>query len=268
MGIWYHGSAANTMNFDTYAPGNQIPYGVHFTRDIDIAHDFATGSTKLKPTGGGVVYKCEIDDTKLLDIYSKWIFTESDEYYKILRDIGKCSRYKGTVSPTKNGVFYHNKYLGQDGFINMIDANEVLDNATPKCVKSKLKKYGFSQGIRYKMIGFKDIVGARRVYTEAICILDQSMVRIVSKEKLRGSVPTFESFNEENVSASITCHGSDSKKYTIDFLDEKFGVSVDSITWSGQYNIDFVIDKSKVELLKAEFYSDDADDRLGDLYIY
>ena len=117
-------------------------------------------------------------------LQKKHIFTEGDSYFNILNEIAIKSKLKDVIYPTKNGVFYHTKYLGQDGFVNKIDAETILDNAKPNTVIQILKKYKINPIIKYKMVGSTDILGYNKIYTDAICVLESSYVKILSIEEL------------------------------------------------------------------------------------
>ncbi len=183
--IWYHGSPNDKLNFNLFSKGNQIPYGVHFTQNKNIAYDFASGLTKMKPTENGYIFICEINTDNIFDISTKHVYIESDEYYNILNEICVKSKIKGgCVSPAKGGTFYHQKYLGKIGFVNKIDAGMVLDNAKPNIVLSVLKKYKIDPVIKYKMISYTDMLGYKKVYTDAICVLSEEYVKILSVETL------------------------------------------------------------------------------------
>jgi len=183
-GVWYHGTPNETLNFNIYSKGNQIPYGVHFTQNKDIAIDFANGSTKLKKTENANLFICDINTNNCFDISKKHVFTEDDLYFNILNEIGVKSKIKDFIYPTKNGQFYHTKYLGQDGFVNKIDARIILDNTKPNVVIQILKKYKIDPIIKYKMVGSTDILGYNKIYTDAICVLESSYVKILSIEAL------------------------------------------------------------------------------------
>jgi hypothetical protein len=182
--VWYHGTPNETLNFNIYSKGNQIPYGVHFTQNKDIAIDFAKGSTKLKKTEKANLFICDINTDNSFDISEKHIFTEGDLYFNILNEIGIKSKIEYIIHPTKNGQFYHPKYLGQDGFVNKIDAETILDNAKPNAVIQILNKYKIKPIIKYKMVGSTDILGYNKIYTDAICVLESSYVKILSIEAL------------------------------------------------------------------------------------
>jgi len=182
--VWYHGTTNTTLNFNVFSKGNQIPYGVHFTQNKDIAIDFAKGTTKLKPTENANLFICDINIDNCFDISKKHIFTEGDIYFNILNEIGIKSKIKDTILPTKNGQFYHPKYLGQEGYINKIDAERVLDNSKQNIVIQGLKKYKIDPIIKYKMVGSTDILGYNKAYTDAICVLESSYVKILSIEAL------------------------------------------------------------------------------------
>lgn len=188
--IWYHGSPNKQLNFNVQSKGNQLPYGVHFTQNNDIAHDFALGTTKLQPTHvDGYIFKCKIKTDNIFDISQKWIYTEGEEYYNILFEIGKQSRMKDFVFPTKNGTFYHPKYLGEKGYINKVDAELIMDNVKPKTIINVLKKYNINPIIKYKMVGSTDILGYNKVYTIALCVLNESFVNVLEIKTI-GQVTT------------------------------------------------------------------------------
>lgn len=182
--IWYHGTPNENLNFNVYSKGNQIPYGVHFTQNKDIAIDFAKGTTKLKNNKNSNLFICEINTNNCFDISKKHIFTEEDLYFNILKEIGTKSKMKEVIYPTKNGIFYHPKYLGQEGFINKIDADPILDNTKQNIVIQVLKKYMIDRIIKYKMVGSTDIIGYNKVYTDAICVLESSYVKVLSIQAL------------------------------------------------------------------------------------
>lgn len=182
--IWYHGTPNESLNFNVFSKGNQIPFGVHFTQNKDIAIDFAKGTTKLKNAINSNLFICKINTNNSFDISKKHIFTEDDLYFTILKEIGIKSKLKDIVYPTKNGQFYHTKYLGQEGYINKIDAETILDNTNKNIVSKILKKYKIDPIIKYKMVGSTDILGYNKVYTDAICVLESSYVKILSIEAL------------------------------------------------------------------------------------
>lgn len=180
--IWYHGTPNKELNFDVYTKGNQMPFGVHFTLDEKIAHDFAIGSTKNRQVIKGNIFKCKININNIFDISHKHIYTKGDIYYDMLNEIGNLGGLKDFIRPVKDGVFYHSKKLGAPGYVNNIDAGEVLHNVTPKFITATLRKYGIDAIIKYKMVGATDSLGYNKVYTDALCVLDKSLVEVIDVE--------------------------------------------------------------------------------------
>lgn len=182
--LWFNGTPNDEMNFKAYTKGNQIPYGVHFTQNKDIARDFALGTTKLKDYGSGNIFVCKIDLNNIFDVSKKFHYHEEDEYYKILYDIGIKTKLEHVVFPVKDGRVYQPKYLGQEGFKNEISANRILDNTKPNIVKKILADYGINPIIKYSMISSTDPMGYNKKYSDAISVLDKNFVKVVDIEKV------------------------------------------------------------------------------------
>ena len=185
--IWYHGSPNETLNYNIYSKGNQLPYGVHFTKNKDIAIDFANGLTKLKPTERGFLFSVLIDDDNLIDITLKNRYVkEGTQLYELFNEIGVKSKLTHIHTNVKDGVHYGIVEDDKEGYIKTIDTERVLNNSKPNIVKSVFYKYGKSPIIKYSMLSFTTSYPtmASCVYTDAICVLDKSYVEILSIEAL------------------------------------------------------------------------------------
>lgn len=184
--IWFHGTTNNYLDFNSKNKGNQLPYGVHFTRDKDIAHDFATGLTKMNPTDKGYIFSCKIPSDNIFDVFDlkKWTYSEGEKYFDILKEIATANG-KNYVYPSKNGVTYHQRYIDEEGFEKEIDWSQVLNNAKPNTIIKVLKRHHIKPIIRYPMIGSTDILGYNKVYNEALCVLDEKLVKILNVEQIK-----------------------------------------------------------------------------------
>lgn len=187
-GEWYHGTTTGKLDFSQESKGNQLPYGVHFTQNKSIAQDFATGATKGKATGKeGDVVSAKISATNIFDA-SKGVYFEGSKEYDILNKIAEREGLTNYSHPSdKSGRFTTEEHRKPED-VNAIDPSHVLDNVSMSSVKEVLKENGYDAAIKYAMRSSKDPLGTTVVHTEAIAVLDKSLVEHLppTKDLLEG----------------------------------------------------------------------------------
>jgi len=176
---WYHGSNTPVDKLDfgrTASKGNELPYGVHFTQDKQIAGDFATGTTKGKPMAGGGVNAAELNIKNPLDVSTAGIYRQGTKEFDVLSQIAEKSGKK----PTYLNIDERGRALAtaKPNTIPALDPKQVLNTANPSVIKQVLKQNGYDQAIKYKMLGTADPLGmGAPVRTDAIAVLDKNLVK-------------------------------------------------------------------------------------------
>ena len=180
-GIWYHGSPTGELNYGEQAKGNQVPFGVHFTSDKSLSEGFASGKTKGKPIGGrGKIVEATITATNPFNM-TKGVYKEGSPEYKILKEIADKSGLKGVERNFTDRIGFTSTPM--EGNVKAINPDEVMSGAKLSVVKSVLKENGYDLAIKYSMRGSKDPLGmGSPVYTDAIAVLDKSLVKLSPKE--------------------------------------------------------------------------------------
>ena len=181
--IYYHGSPVEKMNFGKQAKGNQMPFGVHFTTNKDIASDFATGVTKGKPTGGnGYITGVWLDIKNPLDI-TKGVYKAGSKEYEILKKIAQKSGESDVERDYRDDVGFLAQPMA--GSVKAIYPDEVMSGAKISAIKTVLKENNYDLVIKYSMRGtFDPLGGGVPVYTPAIAVLDPSIIK--TESQLRG----------------------------------------------------------------------------------
>ena len=205
----YHGT---TEQGDLYFgksknKNNQIPIGVHFTTDRNMAEDFASGVTKGKTIDQkGIVKEYKLNTKNAFDISKPGLYQEGSKEYNVLKEIGEKSNVEDLINlySPKIGynIFENQKQLYPD-VINSINPNRALSKATPEIVIPILKKYGYAPVIKYAMKGTVDPMGmGMPIYSTSYIALDKSVVTQATagvKAEGKGEVTTEKSSLAEPV---------------------------------------------------------------------
>jgi hypothetical protein len=170
----YHGTVAEELNFGEQPIGNQLPFGVHFTPDKEIAHSFLTGESKVKPTSGdGRIIETTMPKNPLN--INKGLFFKGSKEFEILKEIAE----KSQIDDTQIVFEYKDPKTGE--MKTAIDPMNVFwkrgKQAKLDVIKDVLERNGYDKAILYGMRGTVDPMGVGSpVYTPAVAILDAGLI--------------------------------------------------------------------------------------------